>query len=178
MNGWGGARVAVNVDRRRRPLTAESFWARVDQSGGPDACWPWKGKRTPSRGGYGRLYETGVGRARRELAAHRVALAFALGRPLQEGMEACHHCDNPPCCNPGPGHLYEGTKADNMRDMVERGRSLAGERHRRRTLTADEVRAIRAQAGTRPRKDLAAEFGVSGSAITLILNGTNWRSVA
>jgi hypothetical protein len=52
--------------------------------------------------------------------AHRRALMAKLGRSLLPGMQACHHCDNPPCIQ--PEHLYEGTSADNHRDMVERGR--------------------------------------------------------
>lgn len=30
---------------------AQDFWAKVDTSGGPDACWLWAGSR--NRGGYG-----------------------------------------------------------------------------------------------------------------------------
>jgi HNH endonuclease len=59
-------------------------------------------------------------RKRTELA-HRVALEEKLGRPLRPGYESCHRCDNPPCVQ--PEHLYEGTHAENMRDMSQRGRS-------------------------------------------------------
>lgn len=34
----------------RRPF-AERFWKHVDQSAGPDECWPWISATTP--GGYG-----------------------------------------------------------------------------------------------------------------------------
>ena len=52
--------------------------------------------------------------------AHVVALENKLGRLLLSGMQANHHCDNPPCIN--EEHLYEGTQQQNMKDAQERGR--------------------------------------------------------
>lgn len=88
---------------------AEWFWMHVDQSGGMFACWPWTGYTMAS--GYGR---------NRHGYTHRYALELALGRPLADGMESCHTCDNPPCCN--PAHLFEGTRLDNERDKTAKGR--------------------------------------------------------
>lgn len=88
---------------------AEWFWRSVDQSAGPDACWPWTGYRMAS--GYGR---------NRHGYTHRYALQLALGRPLADGMEACHRCDNPPCCN--PAHLFEGSRLANEQDKTAKGR--------------------------------------------------------
>lgn len=39
---------------------------------------------------------------------------------LGKSLEACHHCDNPSCCN--PEHLFVGTHADNMKDCKDKGR--------------------------------------------------------
>lgn len=97
-----------------RGTPEERFWAKVDKSGGPDACWPWTGCR--NRQGYG---ATTLGGKR--TGAHRVALALVTG-PIPEGRFACHKCDNPPCCN--PAHLYAGTPLDNARDSSRRGRRL------------------------------------------------------
>jgi hypothetical protein len=86
----------------------ERFWSKVDQSGGPSACWPWIGK----------LSSNGYGRAGRQGYAHRLAFALANG---DEAVEQVNHtCDNRPCCN--PAHLVAGTHATNARDMVERAR--------------------------------------------------------
>lgn len=35
-----------------------------------------------------------------------------------EGLEACHRCDRALCVQ--PEHLYWGTRADNVRDIVKR----------------------------------------------------------
>lgn len=88
---------------------AEWFWRSVDKSASLDSCWPWTRYRMAN--GYGR-HRTGY--------THRYALELTLGRPLAEGMEACHSCDNPPCCN--PAHLFEGTRLDNERDKTVKGR--------------------------------------------------------
>jgi hypothetical protein len=49
---------------------------------------------------------------------NRLVLERKLGRPIKPGYFACHTCDYRPCVN--PNHIYEGTRADNARDMVER----------------------------------------------------------
>jgi len=97
----------------------ERFWSKVDQSGGPGACWPWNGGRDER--GYGIFY---TDNGRRKNRAHRWLLGYLRGAPLvgaQSGVEdACHRCDNPPCCN--PAHLYVGTRKRNAADAVERSR--------------------------------------------------------
>lgn len=91
------------------------FWAKVDRSGGPEGCWPWLGVRNAS----------GHGRVNRErgspLYTHRVAYELSSGVRLAKGDLVCHRCDNPPCCN--PAHLFVGTAADNIHDMVAKGRA-------------------------------------------------------
>ena len=102
-----------------RKSTAERFWAKVDRSDGPDACWPWTGHR--ARRGYGQFKMFG-----RSVPAHRVAWELTNG-PIPPGdhfgtMCACHRCDNPPCCN--PTHLFLGSMADNVADRDAKGRGV------------------------------------------------------
>lgn len=92
-------------------LVARYFWPRVDQSAGPDGCWPWAGAKTR---GYGTAAYQG-----KHIGAHRLSLIL-VGRSVPFGHEVRHICDNPPCVN--PAHLMTGTVSDNHRDMVERNR--------------------------------------------------------
>jgi hypothetical protein len=98
---------AVKVD----PIA--SVLSRVDRSGGPDACWPYMGTRLPS--GYGTHSSGGEHRY-----AHRVAYEAEHG-PIPDGMFICHHCDNPPCCN--PAHLFAGSPTENVQDMIAKQRA-------------------------------------------------------
>lgn len=100
------------IGRFARPF-AERFWEKVDRRS-PDECWPWLGRARTSFG-YG-AFAIGRDRANR---AHRIAWELTNG-PVPVGLSALHRCDNPPCCN--PAHLFLGTQADNIADMVAKGR--------------------------------------------------------
>ena len=134
-----------------RPSAADRFWRKVDK-GEPDECWLCS--YTPSKR-YGQLTIDG-----QIQAAHRFAWELHNG-PIPDGMHVRHRCDVPRCCN--PAHLELGTHADNMRDVVKRGR------HGRLVLSPDQVREIRQTEGT--VRDLAARFGVSKSQISNIRAG-------
>lgn len=148
------------------------FWCTVDMSGGPDACWPWRGKRNEARGDRGR---TSQGPRPGEMYAHRAAYEYATGRDPGD-MLVCHHCDNPPCCN--PAHLFLGTNADNMADMIAKGRHARGEKLPNARVTAAEVADIRRRYANGERdRWLAAEFGMSYANMRRILLRQTWRHV-
>jgi hypothetical protein len=111
---------------------------------------------------------------RRAVGAHRVALELKLGRPIAEGMEALHSCDNPACVN--ADHLREGTISDNMRDKAERDRAIFGIQHHNAKLTPEKVVAIRGD--HRSISAIARSYGVQRYTIRLAKQGMTWARVA
>lgn len=101
----------------RRPVE-ERILAGLDREHGPvpphapelGPCWPWTGALTAE--GYGSISIRG-----RHVYVHRASLEIALGRPIREGLLACHRCENRACGR--PAHLYEGTYVDNNLDVWE-----------------------------------------------------------
>lgn len=106
---------------RRR--TTEDFWANVDQSAGPDGCWPWTKSLTAD--GYGHCKFMG------EQLAHRVAYRLVIGE-IPEGHCVLHKCDHRPCCN--PKDLFTGTRVVNNMDRDQKGRTARGDKNGHRTM--------------------------------------------
>lgn len=92
----------------RKPIAAV-FEKWFQQTNG---CWDWQGGL--DKDGYGAFSYAG-----KTYKAHRMALELQ-GIKIPKGHYVCHHCDNPSCVN--PDHLYVGTPADNVRDMMQRNR--------------------------------------------------------
>lgn len=156
------------VGRRKRRPVAERFWEKVD-IGGHDECWPWTGSTNGKRG-YG-TFRTGDKRD----YAHRFALELHTGVRLLPGEESLHRCDNPPCCN--PSHLFKGTAADNIADMMKKGRHRArrGEGHRSAKLNEQIVRDVRKS--TLSNTELAEIHGVRQNTISNIRTRKTWRHI-
>lgn len=111
---WG-AKISEAKRGRTAPRRSveDRFWPKVDKT---DGCWLWRSAIDTS--GYG-VMSSPEGK----LYAHRVSYELANG-PVPEGLEVRHACDVRACVN--PGHLSVGTRADNVQDMVSRGRTPGG----------------------------------------------------
>lgn len=171
----------------RRPL-AERFWEKVDKEGplppqrpelGP--CWIWTCALTH---GYG-TFTVEIIRSPRgtvQESAHRVAWRLLRGE-IPFGIEVLHHCDVPACCN--PAHLFLGTQADNIRDMIAKGRAAPPERtkhvgveHGRAKLDDERVLEIRERHRLgQTVASLARQFGVSGTTVSFAVRGKTWAHV-
>lgn len=156
----------IRGHRKITPIE-ERFRAKVDSSGGENSCWNWLGSLT----------ETGYGRFDRSERAHRISYELFIGE-IPQGLHVCHSCDNRKCVN--PKHLFLGTRAENMADMVRKGRQLKGESRPDHKLTEEQVKLIRSKyrKGSITHQSLADEFGVARTTITIILNGTNWKHIS
>lgn len=166
-----------------RGTVEERFWPKVDRRG-PDDCWEWNARR--GRRGYGQFVVDRGGERWKTEPAHRIAWELIHG-PIPEGLFVCHHCDNPPCCN--PAHLFLGSPKDNSADRDRKGRGIPwdtpparrsrGERHPRARLTETDVRAIRSEyaAGGISQQALADRFGIAQTAISHVVRRTTWAHI-
>lgn len=149
---------------------AVRFWARVDQSGGPDACWLWRGGRFGT--GYGAVWIASMSRM---TTAHRLAV-WLDRRQEPQGLEVLRHGDQcvRHCCN--PGHLTVGTRLQNARDSIRCGtkpRGSASSCSLRPELL--ERISLMLLAGHAPRV-IAIHTGVSAVTIREIRRGDHWST--
>lgn len=146
------------------PLLDDRFWSKVQKS---DNCWVWIGTCSPD--GYGKFKYKRVW-----WSTHRIVAASMW--PLAPGMHVCHHCDNRPCVR--PDHLFIGTRSDNMRDAVRKGRHGMRVHPEMAKLTADKVRQIRqASANGEKTPAIAERFGITGGHVRAVVTRKSWAHV-
>ena len=148
----------------------ERFWRKVNKT---SSCWLWTGAVFGH--GYGQLT-----RNKRHFTAHRFSWLMHYG-PIPATTDVCHLCDIPACVN--PGHLFLGTRKDNMADMVKKGRQsrvsrARGENNAHAKLNADQVREIRKQLVRGVSEaSLATAFSVGVLNINRIKRRVIWRHI-
>ncbi len=164
-------RLRSNTMRIKDPI--QRFWSHVDKSAD---CWVWTGSKSD---GYGKCrFQT------KFQNTHRVSWKLANGE-IPDGMCVLHKCDNPPCCN--PDHLFLGTKLDNARDCIAKGRFpdvashgaktrlMPGDKHRLAKITMADARHIRElRAAGLKLSEIAAIHSISVPRISSICTGKSW----
>lgn len=147
----------------RTPMQRFREFVRVAPSG----CHEWQGGKLTN--GYGSFrYEN------KSWPAHRWLWVYTHG-PIEPGLLVRHKCDNPKCTN--LEHLELGTTAQNSSDMVERKRSLFGERNNDAKLTEVQAREIKSLVSEHRGgyAQIAARYGVTPGAVSHIANGRTWK---
>ena len=125
------------------------------------------------RTGYGRITALGQ-KERLTVQAHRLSWTITNGA-IPDGLKVCHSCDIRCCVN--PDHLFVGTQAENMQDMVRKGRanSPRGADSPSAKLKREDVLFI--LSSNLSGVDLARKFGVVGETIYRIRNGSGYRDI-
>lgn len=105
---------------------------------------------------------------RQVIRGHRLTVLAHRGR-IPTGKHVLHHCDNKRCVN--LDHLFIGTHADNMADLVAKGLQPRGEQVGVATLTNSQADEIRIRYFTEPTtmERLGAEYGTSATTIGRVI---------
>jgi hypothetical protein len=75
-----------------------------------------------------------------------------------------------------PDHLFLGTNAENVADMLAKGRQRKGTMFKQAKLNDQKVREIRKD--PRTHKEIARDYGIAYSSVSEIKLRKSWRHVA
>lgn len=154
------------------PNDLERFYSKISKEPTERGCLEWM---AALRNGYGHFNIR-----KSYFYAHRLIWELECG-PIPKGLVICHRCDNPRCVN--VEHLFLGTKADNARDMRDKGRDsvppvLTGERNHKAKLSAEQANDIRSDKFTEwKQRDIAKRFGISQASAWRILHRKAWKHI-
>lgn len=105
-------------------------------------CWIWLGGLSDR--GYGRIFHQ-----YKSYYAHKVSYRLFVEEPK---FFVCHKCDTPSCVN--PDHLFDAPQAENVRDMVRKGRNYKPPRISNEVVASVISSSLKA-------KDASKAFGIS-----------------
>ena len=136
-----------------------------------DSCWEWDG--TKNKSGYGTIHCRKL--KQRCNLAHRFSWQFHNGE-IPYDLCVLHKCDNRGCVN--PSHLFLGTQADNIKDMMEkkRDRHPAKEKHHIAKINGEIVKQMKIMRSNGAiYKDIGEAFGIHLATARSAIIGKTWR---
>jgi len=153
---------------RKRGGQIQSIGSRLDRLSMPVTecgCHVWLGELDDI--GYG-IFKIN-GKAQK---AHRVSWMENKG-VIPDGLKVLHRCDIRCCIN--ADHLFLGTQADNVADMMAKGRNSdnRGEKNANAKITAAQADEIRFS--SLAVSQLCQIYGLKKSMIYNIRRGANWN---
>lgn len=116
-NRYQNSRIAEIMAALSRPKVQQRIWAKVDKTGGPDACWAWLG----SMGSHG--YGTFTVARKYQNAPHRLIWMMRFGE-IPEDRIVLRTCSETWCCN--PGHMFLDEHGSAIRKRKALGRCIHG----------------------------------------------------
>lgn len=144
--------------------------AKVDRAAGPHGCHLWC---AATNKGYGVIMVWVDGRKRMK-QAHRVAYELKHGA-VPSHLDVCHRCDVRRCLN--LRHLFVGTRKQNIRDALNKGR-MAGGRKKHTSLLREHLRAVRRRlAAGETASRIAASLGVTPGAVSQVRTGRTYKGI-
>jgi hypothetical protein len=141
--------------------TIARFWAKVDRSKGPEACWAWRA--CLNSGGYGGFAAKG-----KTFGSH--VFSFIISNlNYDPELDVMHSCSFRKCVN--PKHLSQGTHSENILDAARKGRMYSPAK-----LTVEQVAEIRAIMDMTV-DEIAVKYGLSVSHVYDIRSRKYWKNV-
>jgi hypothetical protein len=152
-------------------LDAENYLFTRSMPEPMSGCWLWSGYIDAL--GYGRANHP------KEKKAHRIMWTMFNGE-IPDGKKILHRCDVRCCVN--PEHLFIGTQADNVADMMEKGRNKCvpqkGEKNPMSKLNQNlvlEMRQFRNDSGLSYSK-IAKKYAISTMTAFRAITKQSWSN--
>lgn len=134
-----------------------------------DGCVTWPFAKNNS--GYAQI---NIGSGKKKLVS-RIVCERTNGPAPSDAHVAAHDCGKGHEACVAPWHIRWKTKVENSADMEMHETLIHSDNAPWSKLSTSDVRAIRELAGTMSQSKIGERYGVSQSAISLIIRGVNWR---